>query len=573
MDAVNEYRWTLRAAQDPGAVESLSVDLAVPLILARLLAFRGISEPEAASCFLTDNLSALPDPFAMRGMFEAVARLMEAVDRGESVCIHGDYDVDGMTATALLAEGFSSLGVNVGYHIPLRLRDGYGLSAEALQQSAAEGFSVIVSVDCGVSAVEEARIARELGLDLIITDHHQVPPVLPEAFAVVNPHQLDCDFPYKELSGVGVAFFLLIAFRKALRERGWFATRTEPDLRQYLDLVALGTIADVVPLTGVNRILASKGLEVMKLGRRTGIEALRLVSGVDVITASAVGFRLAPRLNAAGRLEDASLVVQLLLEPDAQRARSMASELDSFNSERQRIEREVLAQARERVDTELPDSARSIVLADERWHPGVIGIVASRMVERYNRPCMLIALEGELGKGSGRSVQGFHLVEALRACSGFLQGFGGHAFAAGLSLSTNDLGSFSEAFEKQALSVLGTQAALPEIRHDGPLLSGDLSLSLLDDLSRLAPFGAGNPEPLFVLEAVRVFNIRVMGEKHLSFEIDGAKQRVRCIAFGKADWAQQLSGTVDLLGIPEINEWKGRQSLQLRIRDIRRNRP
>jgi len=569
MNVVEKRHWELRAPLRAALERRLAAALNIAPLVARLLVLRGQDSPESARSYLGATLADLPDPFLMEGMTAAVERLIRAVENGERVRIHGDYDVDGISGTSLLVELLRLLGARVDYHIPLRLRDGYGLSADALRLAAGDGISLVVSVDCGVTAAAEARLARELGLDLIITDHHQVPPELPDALAVVNPHQPGCAFPDKNLSGVGVAFFVLAALRQTLRRRGRFENRPEPDLRQYLDLVALGTIADVVPLTGINRILVKRGLALIGEGRRVGIEALRKVGAVETVDAMAVGFRLAPRLNAAGRLEDAGLGVELLLETDASAAAEIAARLDRFNAERQGIEKQVFAQARERAEKELPQEQRSIVLADERWHPGVIGIVASRMVERFHRPSILIGLSEGEGKGSGRSVRGFHLVEALRGCSEHLCGFGGHAFAAGISLSEGSVAGFAQAFEMQARAGLSEEQLTARIFYDGGCDPGMLDLPLLEQLSELAPFGAGNPEPLFLLRDVQARSPRVLGSSHLAFEIFAGEQRLRCIAFGMARQIETLGGPVDLLAVPEFNHWKGRKSIQLRVRDLR----
>jgi single-stranded-DNA-specific exonuclease len=569
MEAVTVRRWVERQeALDPGRVARLAEGLRLTPLTAGVLARRGVVTAEEGREFLEARLAALPDPFLLPGMERAALRLAAAVEQGERIAVHGDYDVDGITGTALLVETLRGLGAAVDYHIPLRLRDGYGLSAEALRRAAAEGAKVAVSVDCGVCAVAEARLALELGLDLIITDHHQPPETLPAAFAVVDPH-LPCDFPFKPLAGVGVAFFLLAALRKVLRGRGFFASRPEPDLRRGLDLVALGTIADIVPLTGVNRTLARAGLALLGGEGRPGVGALREVAVVREVSCGAVGFRLAPRLNAAGRLEDAALGVDLLLQPSRERALAIARMLDDFNRERQQIERQAFEQAVERLERGGEGGAASIVLADERWHPGVIGIVASRLVERYHRPTVLIALEGGQGKGSARSIGGFHLYRALDLCRHHLAAFGGHEFAAGLTIAAESIAPFAAAFEKVARQALDEEQLLPRLGHDGEVLLEELTLDAARELAALAPFGAGNPEPAFVLRAVRVQQIRPVGEGHLRFTARQGGYSLPCIAFGMASRQPFLEGEIDLLVTPGLNEWRGSVSVQLRVRDFR----
>lgn len=569
MDAVTVKRWVNRC--DP-ATEILATSLAEQLgldpLTARVLACRGLTDVPSGRAFLASRLADLPDPFSMLGMAAATKRIALALERGERIAIHGDYDVDGISGTALLVDVLRQLGGEVEYHIPLRLKDGYGLSAEALQRAAGNGAKLAISVDCGVSAIAEARLARELGLDLIITDHHQVPETRPEALAILNPHQPDCSFPAKELAGVGVAFLLLVGLRKVLRERGYFQGRKEPDLRLSLDLVALGTIADIASLQGLNRTLTRLGLQLLNETRRPGVQALREVAGVKEVSCSAVGFRLAPRLNAAGRLEDAALGVQLLLTESATEARELAALLDGFNRERQALEQETLRQAIEWID-QLPNQLHSLVLADERWHAGVIGIVASRLVERYGRPTVLIALEDGKGKGSGRSIRGFHLYRGLAGCSGHLLGFGGHEYAAGLSIELGEVEAFAAGFEALAQQQLTAEQLLPQLWYDGEVLIEELGQSEVVALAGLAPFGAGNPEPCLLLRGVRVQQLQPVGEGHLRFTARQGGYSLACIGFGMAERGAQLQGEIDLLGTPGINEWRNQSTVQLRVKDFR----
>jgi single-stranded-DNA-specific exonuclease len=570
MEPVNHHHWVQRTSEfDSAELDMLRVALGITPLTARILFRRGIMTPRDGRDFLQGRLAGLPDPFLMAGMEGAVERLVEALENGERIAVHGDYDVDGITGTTLLVENLRAFGGIVDYHIPLRLKDGYGLSAEALKEASACGAGVVLSVDCGVSAVEEAELAADLGLDLIITDHHQPPDILPSAHAIINPHLPGCRFPFKGLAGVGVAFFLLIALRQRLRTRGAFIDREEPDLRHSLDLVALGTIADIVPLQGVNRLMAKVGLGILAKGDRPGVQALKEVAAVKEVTCGAVGFRLAPRLNAAGRLEDAAIGVQLLLERDYAAALEMARHLDGFNRQRQKIELETLRQAIERLEEGGEGGERSIVLADERWHPGVIGIVASRLVERYHRPVVLVALQGGQGKGSARSIPGFHLYKALGSCREHLAGFGGHEFAAGLTIAADRVTDFAGAFDRVARALLSEDALLPRRTHDGELLLEELDLDTVRELAELAPFGAGNPEPAFVASGVRVQQLRPVGEDHLRFTARQGGYSIPCIAFGSAGRQQELQGEIDLLFIPSINSWRGDLSVQLRIRDFR----
>lgn len=567
MEPIGSKKWTLRGGNvDPDQIDHLAGSGDISPLVARLLCLRGQGEQALAGQFLDGRLADLPDPFAMKGMETGVARLVKAVESGEKILVHGDYDVDGISGTSLLVEFLSEIGAEVGYHIPLRLKDGYGLSAQAIDRAAAQEVSLIVSVDCGVTAVDEARLALDYGIDLIITDHHQPPEQLPDALAIINPHQSDCSFPDKGLAGVGVAFFVAVALRKALRDKNYFSDATpEPDLRHYLDLVALGTIADVVPLTGVNRLLTRVGLQVLNGGGRVGIVALSEVARLKEIDSGAVGFKLGPRLNAAGRIEDAALGVKLLLTKDRGEADEISTVLDRFNKDRQNLEIRILRQCESAV-SDLDDARRSVVLSDPEWHPGVIGIVASRLVDRYYRPTILLAIENGQAKGSGRSTREIVLYDALAECADQLRGFGGHAAAAGLSLDVERIDSFADCFEDAVVRQL-PDAVLPALEHDGDLLLEELDEMLVDDLSRLEPHGMGNPKPLFVIGEVRILGCKVVGERHLKFTARQGGYSFSCIAFGMAERADELTGEVDLLAVPELNRWNGRTEIQLRVKD------
>ncbi len=570
MDPVAKRNWTFRGdSADSAQISSLAETLGVHPLTAQILMFRGVSTPEDGLDFLQAKLSALPDPDLLPDMAIACGRLETALMKGERISVHGDYDVDGITGCALLVESLRALGGIVDYHIPLRLKDGYGLSADAIQQAKSDGSSLIVSVDCGVSAESEAELAAELGLDLIITDHHQPPDNLPVCIALVNPHLPSNRFPWKALSGVGVAFFLLIGLRRRLRDNNYFESREEPDLRHGLDLVALGTIADIVPLGGVNRILVRSGLQLLESGSRLGVAALKRVAEVKQMSSGVVGFRLAPRLNAAGRLEDASLGVKLLLSKEQQEVDSLAELMDGFNRERQKIEQQTLTEAVAMVEEQNRPERYSIVLASENWHSGVIGIVASRLVERYHRPTVMIALDDGLGKGSARSISNFNLYQGIKESSDSLGGYGGHAMAAGLSIVEENLDDFIRDFELAARDQLSPENLLPVLFHDGEIELSLLSLQLLKEMDTLNPFGAGNPQPAFISCGCRAYSPRILGDKHLKFDVEQGGCRIGCIAFGMADRFDQLNGEIDLLFRPGINQWRDKESVQLQIVDIR----
>lgn len=570
MEPVTEKRWTPRDI-DRSVAARLAGELGVAPLLAGLLCGRGVTDADAGRRFLAATLADIRDPFLLRGMAEAVERLSRALREGETVCVYGDYDVDGITATALLISFFRAAGCSCFYHIPRRLEDGYGLSADSLRTVVAQGARVIVTVDCGISAVAEAALAAELGVDLIITDHHLPGPELPGACAIIDPLQPDCGYPFKSLAGVGVAFNLLIALRGRLRRDGAFAGRSEPNLREYLDLVALGTIADVVPLLEENRIFVKHGLRELTAGRRTGVRALKRVAGVDgEVGYGAVGFRLAPRLNAAGRLEDASRAVELLLATDEARAVAIAAELDEHNGERQALERAILDEAVAMLQGDPAAAARkSIVLAAADWHPGVIGIVASRLVERYYRPTVLVALQDGQGKGSGRSIPAFHLHDALCRCREHLQRFGGHKHAAGLTVAEEAVAAFAARFEEVAARELLPADLLPLLPVDAELEPAEVTAELAALVAALEPYGMGNPEPLFLLRRVQVVERRVLKEQHLKLRLEKDGCRFNAIGFNLAARGGAMGELVDLVAVVQWNEWQGRRELQLQLKDLR----
>lgn len=566
MQPVTERTWRQREA-DGAAVEALSRS-GVPPLLARLLVNRGIAEPQAASSYLSPTLSTLHDPLLLSGMEKAVDRLCLALSRGERVCVHGDYDVDGVTSVALLVSFFRAVGFDCFSYIPKRLTEGYGLSGHGVKTAADAGAKVMVTVDCGISSVAEAMLCREAGIDLIVTDHHAPPDELPDAHAVVNPLQPGCRFPFKSLAGVGVAFHLVIALRAKLRALGRFRGN-EPDLREYLDLVALGTVADVVPLLGANRVLVSYGLKQLSASKRAGVQALKKVAGVSgEVGCGTVGFRLAPRINAAGRLEDAALGLELLLTGDGEKAKAIAAALDDSNAERQTIERATLEEARAMLADGACRGRKSIVLGSKLWHPGVVGIVASRIAELFHRPVILFALEDGTGRGSGRSIPRFHLLDAIRSCADHLLRYGGHSHAAGLSIAEEELERFALSFDEVAAGALDAEALTPVVAFDAELAPVEVTEALPLELERMKPYGMGNPEPVFLLKGAEVVDSRVLNGGHLKLRLSRDRRSFDAIAFGLGEKGVP-SDRIDILFSPSINEWNGRKSLQLIVKDMR----
>jgi len=581
-------RWQFGEGTGRDAVQQgarLASVLGIPAPVGRVLWARGYREPSQAERFLEPRFEHLPNPFELKGIEAAVSRLQRALAQGERVCVYGDYDVDGVTSTALLVSVLRKLGGNVEFYVPHRLVEGYGLNVRALEKLAARGTRLVVSADCGVTAVTEIDAAAKLGLDVVVIDHHTASQDLPRALAILNPHQPGCTFPGRELAAVGVAFHLLLALRKRLREAGWFASRPEPNLREVLDLVALGTIADVVPLTGPNRVLVHFGLKELARGARVGVLALKSVAQLaGEVTAGDVGFKLGPRINAAGRLDDASVGVRLLLSEDPREARALAEQLDRANAERQdlqvRIANEAIAHA-EKLGP--PEARRTLVVSSSGWHVGVVGIVAARLVERFHRPALVIAEEGGVAKGSGRSVEGFHLYDALARCAHHLTKFGGHKHAAGVTLDTGRISDFAEALEAEGREALDPAQLSARLRIDAELHPREVRMELASQLRRLAPFGAGNPEPVFFCRELAAHEVRLLPDKkgtgpgHLKLRLGEAGPRVseeesialEAIGFNLGGTVLAVGTRLDAAFQLTVDSWNGSERLQLKVKDMK----
>lgn len=563
-------RWQI-LPNDPAA-EGLVGALGCHPLVAQILWKRGLRDPADAASFLDARLKDLPDPSSLADVDAAVRRIARALAEDEPITVFGDYDVDGVSSTALLVSFLRACGAKrVDFHIPHRLRDGYGLGAGAVEELAARGTRLLVTLDCGVTAVSEIDAAAARGMEVIVVDHHQTPPDLPRAAAILNPWQPGCRYPTKELAAVGVTFLLCAALRRFLRERGWFEQRREPDLREYLDLVALGTIADVVPLLGANRLLVRAGLRRLSSAERPGIRALKRAAGMEAgaeVGAGQVAFRLAPRINAAGRLDDARRAVELLLTEDGGRAESLARQLDAANAERQSIERSLLEEAVAQAEGQ---RSKALVVAGEGWHPGVIGIVASRLVERFRRPAVVIGFDPEtgVGRGSGRSIGGFDLHAALARCADLLEGYGGHKQAAGLTIAREAAPAFVQSFARVAEEDFDEAAAEPVCVVEGVVRPSELDETLCEAIEGLGPFGAGNPEPVLGLLGTAVRGRAVgAGGDHLKLQLDEAPL-VDAIGFGMGEKLAQLGRHVDLAFTLAMDEFRGVRRPQLRLRAIR----
>jgi len=565
-------RWIKQEPSQP-LREALCAGLSISPATASILLNRGIEGPEEADKFLRASLDDLIEPFELSGMDLVVKRVLQAIKNDEQMLVFGDYDADGITATALLVEFFKDIGKRARYYIPRRLDEGYGISFQSLEKIRNSGVKLIITVDCGVSSVDEIRAAKTMGLDVIVTDHHEPPDVLPDAVAIINPYLKDSNYPFKGLAGVGVALKLAQAVLAGLDGKEKAGPGLDPRLYKYLDLVALGTISDVVPLKGENRILVKHGLEFMKNSSREGIKSLKEVSMVSDsrITAGTVSFKMAPRLNASGRLGEAYLAVKLLLTDNPQEANAIALELDKMNRERQKIEEDILDDARSMVCTDADSGCRAIVLASDQWHQGVIGIVASKLVDEFYMPTVLIAMAEDIGKGSARSIPGFHMQNGLEKCSSHLQAFGGHKFAAGLSICREKLPLFKEDFENLVKNTLTDDDFIPMVRVDSEVRLGELDWKLYDEITSLAPFGAGNPEPVMKAESVEVLYPKMVGRNHVRMRLSQDGFTVGAIGFNMGGIYQSLAMSrilVDAAFSLDINEWQGERRLQLNLKDV-----
>ena len=563
-------RWVYPPSPDPALVEGLRQDLNLPLPFCRLLATRGYAESERAKLFLRPKMDHIHPPLLMAGMEQAVERLVRAIRDGETILAHGDYDVDGICSTALYVRALRMMGGRAEPFVPHRLRDGYDLSEAGIRAAVAVGAKLILTGDCGIVAHDAIARAREAGIDVIVTDHHTPGPTLPDAAAVVNPNRRDCPYPDKGLAGVGVAYKLCCALAEAIG----FATDR---LTGLLDLVAVATVADLAPLTSENRALVRWGLKVLVQTRNPGLRALLRTTRLDresEVTAGQVGYVLAPRINAIGRMGDARLGVELLLSENPAEAERIAEQLEEQNRTRREVDsrtlREAIRMLEERYD---PDSDFGVVLSSESWHPGVIGIVASRVVELIHRPTVLIAVGEEEGKGSARSIPGFHLYEAIRDCSDHLLRFGGHRAAAGCSLRPERIDDFRDAFNARARAALTDDLLVPKLRIDVEIGLEEATEQLCRLLRHAAPFGTANPTPVFAARMLSVVGEpRIVGENHLKLTLAGGDARLEAIGFSMGDRLGEvtaLRGPLEAAFRLEADVWNGRSRVQARLLDLR----
>lgn len=558
--------WKVAPLQDELRKE-LAGKLDIPEIIAQILINRGVSTVEDAIYFLGAGLDRLVDPGRMKDMDRALDRVVRAIQQQEKIVIYGDYDVDGITATSLLYRVLTSLGAKAAYYIPERFGEGYGLNDAALEKLHGDGAQLVITVDCGISAIAEVEKARHF-YDIIITDHHEPGEMLPNAHSILNPKRQDCFFPHKQLAGVGVAFKLCQGLWQRL-------DKPTAELYTYLDLVAVGTVADVVPLLGENRILVKEGLKRIAATANTGLKALLRVSGIEgKVSVGNIGFGIGPRINASGRLSHALSAVELLTTQDEERAASLAQHLETENLARRQIEENIRLQADTIVAQMDLAAEKVLVVAGEHWHHGVIGIAASRILEKYYRPTVMISLEDGMGRGSCRSIKGFNMFEALNSCRDILLKFGGHAAAAGFSILPENIGELRRRLNARANQVLTEEDYLPVVAIDIPVQLNDISLAFIEKLNILAPFGPGNPAPVLACRDMVITDVRVLGKdkKHLKLRVLHNQCAGEIVFWNKGELAASLpmNSSIAATFFPEINEWQGQARVQLHATDIKR---
>jgi single-stranded-DNA-specific exonuclease len=562
-------QWCVANTLEKAKAEQLAEALSVPQIIANILVNRGVETYDQARLFFSPDWNDLHDPFLIQDMAKAVQRILDALRNNERLFIYGDYDVDGITSVSLITLFLRSQGGNVVYYIPDRIKEGYGLSELGIDQAIKSGATLLITVDCGITAVDEVGMAMDKGIDVIISDHHEPAREIPNAIAILDPKREGCQYPFKQLAGVGVAYKLIQAI-------GIKLGLPDEDIRRYIDLVALGSAADIVPMIDENRVLVYKGLEKLNRLDRVGIHALVESSGLlgKKIGTGQVIFILAPRINAVGRLGDAERAVKLLVTNSYQQAREIAGILEIENRQRKSIDEETYQEAIGMIESD-PDYNKSltVVLSKEGWHPGVIGIVASRIVEKIYRPTIMIAVEDGIGKGSARSISNFDIHAALKECEEHLQGYGGHRYAAGLTIALDKIDIFRELFEQVASRVLMKEDLIQKIYIDAEIHLTDINDRLMRLLNRFSPFGPQNMRPVFMSRNLKVVGSpRIVGRNHLKFKVQQGNDVFDAIGFDLGDLYYRLhpgESSLDMVYVIEENHYNGQVRKQLRVKDLR----
>jgi single-stranded-DNA-specific exonuclease len=564
-------QWTT-ATPNQAVQDNLIHELGIHPIVSRILASRDILTPDDARRYLNPSLQDLHSPFLLKGMRKAVERVIKAIHNRERITVYGDYDADGITSVVVLIKFLQQFLPDIDYYIPDRIQEGYGLNRTAVDRIKKGGSSLIITIDCGISDHDSVRYASAMGLDTVILDHHEVPGTVPDAVAIVNPKQSDCLFPFKHLAAVGIAFNFLIAIRGLLRKEGFWTASRSPNLREYLDLVAIGTIGDISPLLDENRIFTKVGLDLITESRRVGLSALKEICGIEnqVIDSGKASFCLIPRINAAGRIGSPLDAVRMLLTDNIEEARDLARKLDLCNRRRQAMEKVIFAELIDSIDKKSNIEDKSVLIfASSKWHPGVIGIVASRLVDRYCRPAILISLKDGVGKGSGRSVFAFNIYEGLKKCDSRLLAYGGHRYAAGISIREEEIQAFTDQLDAVIKEEATSMNFVSHTLIDADCQLSDVNYAMVSHLDMLAPFGSQNPEPVLCARNVNVSSTSVVGNNHLRMKINGDGVSCNSIWFSKGHFLHALSGpSLDIAFTPQINNWNGSTDIQLKMKDV-----
>ena len=549
---------------DKEKVEKLKNKYGISELLATILVNKNITTQKEIEEFLNPTRNDFFDPFLINDMDIAVERIRKAIETQEKVIIYGDYDVDGITSITVLKSFLKDVGLDVDYYIPNRLEEGYGLNKNAIDEIAKNKYTLMITVDCGISAIEEVDYANSLGIEVIVTDHHEPGEELPKALAVIDNKRKDSKYPFRELAGVGVAFKVSQALAQSMNVK-------EEEYLKYLDIVCVGTISDIVPLISENRVITKLGIKLLKQTRNTGLKAIINSSGYSQINSTTISFGVAPRINACGRMGKAEQALKLLLSKDIYEVNKLTQELNNYNRERQEIEKEIFESVLNKIEQNNLDKNRTIVVGGEGWHHGVIGIVSSKITEKYFKPSILLSFEEDgTGKGSGRSIPGFDLHEALMKCENCLEKFGGHSMAVGLTLKKDKFEQFYEEFEKVAKENK-TENIVPIINVDAKIELNEIDKTVVEDLKQLEPFGEANKMPVFALKNIRIYSIRALSEgKHLKLTLRDNNQIINAIGFNIGELANEykIGDKVDLAGVLEINTFNGIDNLQINIKDI-----
>ncbi len=549
---------------DDEKVKDIAFNHNISEIIARVLLNRGICETEEIDKFLHPKLENLHDPFLLNDMGVAVDKIIECMNKKEKITIYGDYDVDGITSIATLSKFLTELGIENDYYLPNRLDEGYGLNNNALDKIANGGTKLLITVDCGISAYEEIEYAKKIGLEVIVTDHHECPEKIPEALAVIDPKREDSTYPFSSLAGVGVTFKLIhaISIKLSLDRKRYL---------KYLDIVCLGTVADIVPLVDENRLIVSFGLMLVRETRNIGLRALIEITGYTAIDSTAISFGIAPRINACGRMGEAEIALKLLLTASPEEAKEIANKLNLLNKERQEVEKSIINEAIEMIERDKLYNKDIIIVGSKNWHHGVIGIVASKITELYYKPSVLISFEDGIGKGSGRSIEGFDLHEALTKCGDYLEKFGGHEMAIGLTLKEENFNAFKTKLEEITSETIDKEA-VPSIKVDAIIEPKSINMDIFASMKLLEPYGESNSSPLFVSKNLKVESVRLLSnDKHIKLTLRDGNILLSAIGFNLGDKVVRLGDKIDLVYALEINKYNNTETIQLNVKDIKKS--